>query len=179
MTLNWLAVFAVYLLILLLWRKDKDPYSFFLFLGSTMFYLGIVISYLVISVASEKFQVSVLVPLIILSTTCIVCFESVVCLNILFGKYTARYKKGKKHHSNSKTTLGIIIGTIVGAILVKITRPAIADSHLLIWIGLIGCALLYLLAFAFLQRYLLYKIFKNEILKNTSSTGTQRDSSVC
>lgn len=160
-TLSWSVVFGVYVVLVVSNKiKDKDPYSsFLLFFGVTVAYLGIMGSYLIITGAYDRFQYSCLGLLVVSSVIFVVCYECSVLLNMLLKKYTARIQNSKKHPAINTAT-GTFIGGVLGSLIAKRLSPLIATSLWSVWIVLIGCALLFAVAFAFLQKYVLYRILK-------------------
>ena len=160
-TLLWVTILAVYLTILIVnMIKDKDPYPrFLLSYGATLVYLGIIISYLIIDGAYDRFGYSCWGSLIGMTVILVVCYECSVLLNMLLKQYTAR-AHSKKSHPAMHTAIGTAVGCMIGSFLAKVISPQITTSLWSVWLVVLGCGVLYMLAFSFLQKYLLYKILK-------------------
>jgi len=161
-TLLWGMVLTVYLAVMIVNKvMDKDPYSgFLLSFGATSAYLGVVVSYLIIDGAYDRFEYSCLGLLVAMTAVLVACYECTVLLNMYLKRYTARLRNNK-NHSAVLTAIGTVAGGVLGRILAKVISPWISGSLWSVWLVVLGCALLYMLAFSFFQKYLLYRILKN------------------
>ena len=158
----WSIVFVTYIILLFFSRVDKDPYSkTMLFFGSTTLYLCVVLSYLVITESFKRFQVSSLPSLLILSAFCVVFYEIIVLINIVFKRYTAR-AKNEKISPAIYTTVGVSCGGIIGALVSRQISPHLEKSLWSVWLGLITCSLLFSVSFLFFQKYILYKVIRKK-----------------
>ena len=165
LTWQWLIIFTMYIVTLIICKIDKDSYSGFLLLvGASMTYLGIVLSYLIVVESFKRFRFSATIPLIILSAVCILCYETIVSLNILTKRYSAR-NNSQKSYPAIYTTVGTFLGGIIGGLIARKVSQHIANSFWSIWLALIACALLFVTAFSFFQKYILCKILKKDSSK--------------
>ena len=160
-TLLWCMILGVYLVVFILNKiTDKDPYSNMLMsFGATIAYFGVVISWVIVSETYKRFDYSCLSSVIIMSVIGVAFYEGSVLFNILTKKYTARNQNNKIYPAVN-TTVGTSVGFTLGSLIVRKIAPQIAESFLSVCIGVIICSLTYTVAFAFLQKYLLYKLFK-------------------
>lgn len=161
----WSMILVVYIASLLICKADKDPYSkTILFFGSTMLYLYVVLSYLIITEAYKRFQISSLPYLFILTVFCVVFYEILVLANILLKRYTARIIKGKNYPS-IYTTIGTFCGSVIGSLVARRISPHLANSLWSVWLVLMACSLLFTISLSFFQKYILYKVLHKTINK--------------
>ncbi len=156
----WSIVFALYLtaVIICIICKDKHEKNMLIF-GSTLAYFGITFSFFIANEAFKRFQISVTAPLLILSAFCVLCYEIMVIINVLYKKYSAKNNNLKSYPARA-SALGISAGSLIGWLIAKKITPAIEKSLWSVWILWIGMAFLFVLAISFLQKYVLYKILK-------------------
>lgn len=159
----WSIVFISYLILLVICKVDKDPYSkTMLFFGSTTVYLGIVLSYLIITESYKRFQISSLPTLLILTMFSTIFYEILVCVNVALKRYTARIIK--KSHPTIYTTIGTFCGAMIGSLIARRVSPYLKDSLWSVWLVLIACSLLFSVSLSFFQRFILYKVFHEKII---------------
>ena len=165
--LTWSIVVIIYMTTLLISKLDKDPYaSTMLFFGSSSLYWYIVLSYLFVTEAYKRFQLSVFSPLLIFSVVGFVSYEMLVFINILFKRYTARLTN-KKTHSTTYTTIWIFLGCSIGTLIARYVSSNLDKSiRPAVCITLVGSSFLFAVSVALIQRYLLYKILCKSMNKN-------------
>ena len=164
----WSIVLISYLILLVICKFDKDPYSkTMLFFGSTTVYLGIVLSYLIITESYKRFQISSLPTLLILTMFSVIFYEILVCVNIVLKRYTARITK--KSHPTIYTTIGTFCGAMIGSLIARRVSPYLKDSLWSVWLVLFACSLLFSVSLSFFQRFILYKVFHEKIITKRST----------
>lgn len=153
----WSVVLVAHIILLLICKVDKDPYSkTMLFFGSITLYLCVVLSHLIVVESNKRFQISSLPLLFILIVFCVVFYEILVLFNILLKRYTGRIKS-KKSHPTVYTTIGTFCGSAIGFMAARKLSPNLEKSLWSVWLVLIACSLLFTIAFSFFQKYILYK----------------------
>ena len=161
-TVLWSIVLISYFTFLFLCKIDKDPYSkTMLFFGSTTLYLGVVLSYLIITQSYKRFHISSLLTLLILTIFAVVFYEVLVCVNIILKRYTARLTK--KSHPTIYTTISTFCGAVLGSLIARYISPHLKESVWSVWLVLIACSLLFTASFSFFQKYILYKVLYKKI----------------
>lgn len=162
----WSMVIVGYIILLLICKLDKDPYSkTILFFGSTTLYLCVVLSYLIITESYKKFQISSFFTLFILTIFCVAFYEILILANILLKRYTARMTN-KKSYPTIYTSIGTFCGGIIGYLIARRISPYLEKSLWSIWLILIACSLLFTISLSFFQKYILYKILYKSINKS-------------
>ena len=158
----WSIVLISYLILLFVCKVDKDPYSkTMLFFGSTTLYLGVVLSYLIITESYKRFHVSSLLTLLVLTIFAVIFYEILVCVNVILKRYTARLTK--KSHTMIYTTVGTFCGAMIGSLIARYVSPHLKESLWSVWLVLIACSLLFTVSLSFFQRCILYKVFYKKI----------------
>lgn len=153
----WSIISAVYIVLFIISKIDKDPYSNTLcFLGSATLYLSIALSYLIVTESYKRFQISSLPPLLILTGICVASYEATVFIKILLKQYTARATK-RKTTASLYTGIGVSGGVIIGFQIARLMSPYLIKSLWSVWLVLIGCALLFTVSVFCFQRIILYK----------------------
>lgn len=159
----WGMVLVAYIVLLVICKVDKDPYSKTLFFfGSTILYLCIVLSYLIVTEAYKKFQISFLFSYFVLTIFCVVFYEILVFVNILFKRYTARINN-KKTFPAIYTTIGTFCGGTLGSLVAYKISPHLENSFWSVWLVLISCSLLFTISLSLFQKYILYKALYKKI----------------
>ncbi len=159
----WSIVLILYFILLVVCKVDKDPYSkTMLFFGSTTLYLGIVLSYLIITESYKRFHVSSLLTLLVLTIFTVIFYEILVCVNVILKRYTARLTQ--KSHPTIYTTIGTLGGTIIGSLIARYVSPYLKESIWSVWLVLIACSLLFTVSLSFLQKCILYKVLYKKII---------------
>lgn len=159
----WSIVLISYFILLVVCKVDKDPYSkAMLFFGSTTLYLGIVLSYLIITESYKRFHSSPFLTLLVLTIFAVIFYEIFVCINVVLKRYTARLVK--KSHPTIYTTISTFCGTIIGSLIARHLSPYLKESLWSVWLVLIACSLLFTLSLSFFQRCILYKVFYKKII---------------
>ena len=167
MAISKIGLFSIvlisYFILLVACKIDKDPYSkTMLFFGSTTLYLGIVLSYLIITESYKRFHVSSLLTLLVLTIFAVIFYEILVCVNIVFKRYTPRLTK--KSYPMIYTTIGTFCGAIIGSLIARCVSPYLEESLWSVWLVLIACSLLFTVSFSLFQKCILYKIFYKKII---------------
>ncbi len=158
----WSVVLISYLVLLAVCKVDKDPYSkTMLFFGSTTLYLGIVLSYLIITESYKRFHVSSLPTLLVLTIFSVIFYEILVFINIILKRYTSRLTK--KSHPTIYTTVGTFCGAVIGSLISRHVSPHLKESRWSVWLVLIACSLLFAVSLSLFQRCILYKVFYKKI----------------
>lgn len=158
-TLIWgiIALFSV--LVLLFNRKDKDPYSHFILLvGLGFVYFSVVTTYALVGTANISNAWS---TVFILSAIGVLFYEISVLINVMMKKYTRR---GLTTYIAPVTisSLPILASYILGRLFSRTFR----EYPWMDYIMALACALVFVIAFSFLQKYILYKIFRYKDLKS-------------
>lgn len=154
----WSIVFVVYVSTLIFNKRDTDSYSkILLYAASSLAYLGIVVSYLIVNASMARFQYSCMKQLILLTVFCIAFYDIGVFINILLKKYTKRLY-GQNTYPAIYISIEVFIGGIIGTFISRKLSTHIVDSLWSVWLVVIGCALLFMTAFSLFQKYTLYKI---------------------
>lgn len=168
-TFIWSLTLLGYIVLLIMSKFDRDPYSKTLvFFGGTALYLCVVLSYLIITESFKRFQTSFIPSLLILAIICTITYEIILFINILLKRYSAKLKHKNKHPA-IYTAVGTFCGGIIGSVIARKISPHLANSHLSVWLVLIACSLLFSISISFLQKYVLYKVLYKDMCKSRSS----------